>query len=235
MVNLPVVAIYGNSDSGKTELVVRLLEDLIDEGLEVCTVKHSPGEYSLNEEGKDTWRHREAGANLTVFSTKMETTIIIPEERELEEIVGLLSNFSEYDLVIAEGYKDEDVPKVSVGEIEKRKSTVYEYDGDMAALKDRVRTEIELKEIENELPGLDCGRCGYDSCRGLARAIHDGEEELEDCEVREERSVVLEVNGEDVPLENFPADFVEGGLKGMLRALKGVDDEIDSISLEING
>ena len=104
----------------------------------------------------------------------------------------------------------------------------------MDALKGKVRTEIELKEIENELPGLDCSRCGYDSCREFARAIHEGEEEIDGCEVREERSVVLEVNGEDVPLENFPADFVKGGMKGMLRALKGVDDEIDTISLEIN-
>ena len=116
MANLPVVAIYGNSDSGKTELVVGLLESLIEEGLAVCTVKHSPGEHSLDEEGKDTWRHREAGANLTVFSTGIETTIMIPEERELEEIVGLLSNFSEYDLVIAEGYKERMFQKYQLGE-----------------------------------------------------------------------------------------------------------------------
>ncbi|MFW6111929.1 MAG: molybdopterin-guanine dinucleotide biosynthesis protein B [Candidatus Bipolaricaulota bacterium] len=233
MIKPPVVAIYGASDSGKTELVVNLVNDFVEEGLEICTVKHSPGELSLDEEGKDTWRHRQAGSRLTVLATEVETAFLFPEKMKLEGIGDIVDGFGDYDLVIAEGYKDAEVPKIAVGEIDPRCCTLRVYDGNLAALKEEIRGLLEVKEIEAELPGLDCGRCGYDSCNGLSRAIYDGEKDLSHCEVREQHTVNLEVNGERVPLENFPASFVEGGLKGMLGALKGVDEEIDRISLEI--
>lgn len=229
----PVVTIYGNSDSGKTELVVELVEEFIGDGVEVCTIKHSPSKLSLDEEGKDSWRHKKAGSRLTVLATEVETSFLVPHEMKLKEIVGTLERIGDFDLIIAEGYKDSDIPKVAVGNIDPRDNTLHEYDGDFTELKRKISELIDLKEIEDDLPGIDCGRCGYDSCEELASAILEGKKELSDCEVREQRRVNLKVNGEEVPLENFPAQFVEGGLKGMLRSLKGVDDEINQISLEI--
>ncbi|MFB6290745.1 MAG: molybdopterin-guanine dinucleotide biosynthesis protein B [Candidatus Bipolaricaulia bacterium] len=233
MANQPVVAIYGNSDSGKTELVVDLVKEFAEEGLEVCTIKHSPSQLSLDEEGKDTWRHKEAGSLVTVLATEVETSFLVPRKMELEEVEEMLKRIGSFDLVIAEGYKDADAPKVAVGDIDSRDNTLHEYDGDFSELKRKINDLIAVKDLENELPGLDCGRCGYDSCQELAKAIYEEDKELSDCEVREQRMVDLKVNGEDVPLEYFPAQFVEGGLKGMLRALKGVDDEINRVSLEI--
>ncbi len=229
----PVVTIYGNSDSGKTELVVKLVEVFVGEGVEVCTIKHSPSKLRLDEEGKDSWKHKKAGSRLTVLATEVETSFLVPREMKLVEIEETLERIGGFDLIIAEGYKDSDAPKVAVGDIDPRDNTLHEYNGDFPELKRKINDLIDLKGIEDDLPGIDCGRCGYDSCEELARAILQGEKKLSDCEVREQRRVMLKVNGEDVPLENFPAQFVEGGLKGMLRSLKGVDDEIDQISLEI--
>lgn len=228
-----VVAVYGNSDSGKTELVVDLIEDFKEDGLKVCTVKHTPSKVSLDEKGKDSWRHREGGAEMVVFSTEVETDFLFPEEMKIEEIVEAVGKLIDPDLVIAEGYKDEDVPKIAVGDIEERANTLERFDGNREKLNEAIRRELEIKEIEEELPALDCGRCGYDSCRGLAEGIYSGENTLEDCEVREERTVELKVDGEEVPLENFPALMVKEGVKGMLRSLKGVEGEIERVSLEI--
>lgn len=233
MATQPIVSIYGNSNSGKTELVVDLVEEFVEEGLEVCTIKHSPSPLSLDQEGKDTWRHKEAGSRMTVLATEVETSFLVPREMELEEVEDMLERLGGFDLVIAEGYKDADAPKVAVGGIDPRDNTLHEYDGDFFALKRKINDLISVKDLSNDLPGLDCGRCGYDSCHELAKAIYEDDEDLSDCVVREQRMVDLKVNGEDVPLEYFPAQFVEGGLKGMLRALKGVDDEINRISLEI--
>ncbi len=231
----PVVAIYGHSDSGKTGLIVELVRKLDKEGLRVCTVKHSPEGTSLDKEGKDTWRHRQGGSRLTVLSTETETAFLVPGELKLEEIVRALGSLEDPDLVLAEGYKEEDLPKIAVGEIAPRDNTIHRYEGDIAALREVIQQVMEVKEIENELPGLNCGRCGYENCSGLAGAIYHGQEEMDDCVVRKGGRVRLKVDGEEVPLENFPARFVEGGLKGMLGALKGVDDEAESISLEIGG
>ncbi|MFW6190017.1 MAG: molybdopterin-guanine dinucleotide biosynthesis protein B [Candidatus Bipolaricaulota bacterium] len=231
----PVVSVYGNSDSGKTELVVDLIQEFKGDGLKVCTIKHSPSEVSLDEKGKDTWRHREGGAELVAFSTEVETDFLFPKELAIGDILEMVDRMVDPDLVIAEGYKDEDVPKIAVGEIDERENTLDRFDGNRARLKEAIRREIEVKAIEEELPGLDCGRCGYASCRELAEAIHAGDNALEDCEVREGRSVMLEVDGEEIPLENFPALMLEEGLKGMLRSLKGVDGEIERIDLTIDG
>ncbi|MBS3787295.1 molybdopterin-guanine dinucleotide biosynthesis protein B [Candidatus Bipolaricaulota bacterium] len=233
MATPPVVTIYGNSDSGKTGLVGKLIEEFSEDGLEVCTIKHSPGDLSLDKEDKDTWSHKQAGSQLTVLSTDVETSFLVPREMKLEEIVEAMVRIKDPDLVIAEGYKNAEVPKVAVGDIDPRDSTIHEYDGGFSALKGKIYDLIAVKDIENELPGLDCGKCGYVSCNELAEKIYEGDRELSDCKIREQRLVDLKVNGEDVPLEYFPAQVVEGGLKGMLKALKGVDDEINRISLEI--
>ncbi len=230
-----LVAVYGNSDSGKTELVVDLVEEYGENGLDVCTIKHSPSDTSIDERGKDSWRHREAGAKLVVFSSQAETDFILPEEMKLEDIVEHVGDLRDCDLVIAEGYKDRDVPKVAVGEIEAKDGTIARFEGDCDELREAINEELEIKRIEADLPGLDCGRCGYDSCRGLAKAIKEGKNDLSDCEVREEETVELVVDGEEVPLENFPALMLEKGVKGMLKSLKGVGENIDHLSLEIHG
>lgn len=230
-----LVAVYGNSNSGKTELVVDLIEEYGKNGLDVCTIKHSPSDTSIDERGKDSWRHREAGAKLIVFSSEVETDFILPEEMKLEDIVEKVGELQDCDLVIAEGYKDRDVPKVAVGGIEEKNGTIARFEGDRDELREAIDDELELKRIEADLPGLDCGRCGYDSCRGLAKAINEGKNDLSDCEVREEETVELVVDGEEVPLENFPALMLEKGIKGMLRSLKGVDGKMDQVSLKING
>lgn len=229
-----LVAVYGNSDSGKTKLVVDLLEEYGDDGLDVCTIKHSPSDTSMDDRGKDSWRHRRGGAKLIVFSSKVETDFIVPEEMELESIVEKVGNLRDCDLVIAEGYKDRNVPKVAVGEIEEKNGTIACFEGDLKKVKEAIDRELELKRIEADLPNLDCGSCGYDTCRGLAKGIYEGKNDLSDCEVRKEKTVELEVDGEEVPLENFPALMLEKGIKGMLKSLKGVDEDIDHLSVEIN-
>jgi len=230
-----LVAVYGNSDSGKTELVVDLVEEYGKDGLDVCTIKHSPSDTSIDDRGKDSWRHRKGGAKLIVFSSEVETDFILPEEVKLEDIVERVDKLGNCDLVIAEGYKDQDVPKVAVGGIEEKDGTIARFEGDRDKLREAIDRELELRRIEADLPGLDCGRCGYDTCRGLAESIYSGESQLGDCEVREEKTVELKVDGDEVPLENFPALMLEKGVKGMLKSLKGVEESIDQVSLEING
>jgi molybdopterin-guanine dinucleotide biosynthesis protein B len=64
-----VFGIYGNSDSGKTTLIVKLVEQFVKEGYLIATIKQTKKAISMDTKRKDTWRHHGAGAELVVFSS----------------------------------------------------------------------------------------------------------------------------------------------------------------------
>ncbi len=89
----------------------------------------------------------------------------------------------------------------------------------------------DVQEIRAGLPGFDCGRCGY-SCDELAGRITAGDAQASDCEALADDSVELIINGEVVPLTEFPRGFLTGTVLGGVSALKGVD-EVRSLQLRI--
>jgi molybdopterin-guanine dinucleotide biosynthesis protein B len=108
-----VVAVVGLSDSGKTTLVVELITELRRLGLRVGTIKHHPHETDPELPGKDTWKHRRAGAEGTILSTPSVVSMVrsADHDHDPNELVGLLADM---DIVLAEGYKNAKVPKVEV-------------------------------------------------------------------------------------------------------------------------
>jgi len=108
-----VIAIVGPSGSGKTELICRLLPWFENQGLRVAVLKHSH-KLSLGDEGKDTWRCRQAGARLVALAAPgvMQITRYTPEEPPLSQLLAALA--PEADLILVEGYKLSSLPKVAV-------------------------------------------------------------------------------------------------------------------------
>ncbi|MCF8061090.1 MAG: molybdopterin-guanine dinucleotide biosynthesis protein B [Deltaproteobacteria bacterium] len=109
----PIVAVVGLSDSGKTTLMVDLIPEMRRHGLRVGTIKHHPHDLDVELPGKDTWKHRRAGADGTVLSTPSTIAVIRSAGRDHSpaELAGLLADM---DIVLAEGYKNAEVPKVEV-------------------------------------------------------------------------------------------------------------------------
>ncbi|GBD09078.1 Molybdopterin-guanine dinucleotide biosynthesis adapter protein [Candidatus Thermoflexus japonica] len=110
----PVVCMVGRSGSGKTTVLEGLVRIFRGWGLRVGTIKHDPhGEMQWDQPGKDTWRHREAGAELVLgitprwlwLSRRLDRPLTLPDL--LRECEGL-------DLVLAEGFKTAAAPKVEV-------------------------------------------------------------------------------------------------------------------------
>ena len=103
---IPIIAVIGRSKSGKTALVEYLISSLSKEGLKVGTVKHVHNkDFSINTEGKNTWRHSKAGAEVVVSVAPREIAVIKKiknSKPKLEGIVYLLKN-EELDLLILEG------------------------------------------------------------------------------------------------------------------------------------
>lgn len=117
---MKVIGIVGWKNNGKTTLVVRLVEHLVARGLRVSTVKHAHHAVDIDRPGKDTHRHREAGAHEVVLATSARFAIIreLREEPEptLDELLGRLAPV---DLVVVEGFKRFPHPKIEAHRAER--------------------------------------------------------------------------------------------------------------------
>jgi molybdopterin-guanine dinucleotide biosynthesis protein B len=111
---VPLISIVGTSKSGKTTFIERLTPVFRDKGLRIASIKHHHLNFEIDKAGKDTYRHMKAGASTVVLSSPYKIAIIRDVEREvpLKEIVHRY--IEDVDVVITEGYKKEDVPKIEI-------------------------------------------------------------------------------------------------------------------------
>ncbi|GKS65879.1 molybdopterin-guanine dinucleotide biosynthesis protein MobB [Nitrospira sp.] len=112
---VPIVSFIGRSNSGKTTLIERVIPELVKAGYRVATVKHAGHGFDLDTEGKDSWRHRRAGASSVVVVSKGSLALFadVSDELKVEEVRDRFLDAS-YDLIIAEGWKSEGYPKIVV-------------------------------------------------------------------------------------------------------------------------
>jgi molybdopterin-guanine dinucleotide biosynthesis protein MobB len=110
-----VFGLAGWSGSGKTTLVLRLIPELRRRGVGVSTVKHAHHEFDVDQPGKDSYRHREAGA-AEVMVASARRWALMREHRGTAEpsLLELLHAMSPVDLVLVEGFKRHPHPKLEV-------------------------------------------------------------------------------------------------------------------------
>ena len=107
-----MIAIAGKSGSGKTTLLERLIPVLKNRGHRLGTVKHAHKKFELDKKGKDSWRHRQAGAHATLVVSP--DTIALVKDRETDSLRSLTPYLSDMDLIIVEGFKRETMPKIEI-------------------------------------------------------------------------------------------------------------------------
>ena len=110
----PVLALIGKPNCGKTTLIEKLIPALAQKGLRIGTIKHHHGAIRMDTPGKDTWRHKQAGARAVLLSSPTGIGFIqdTTEDTQIEDLAG--HYFQNVDLVIAEGYKWSTLPKIEV-------------------------------------------------------------------------------------------------------------------------
>jgi molybdopterin-guanine dinucleotide biosynthesis adapter protein len=121
---VPIVCFVGKSNSGKTTFIERVIPELVRAGYKVATVKHAGHGFDLDTEGKDSWRHKQAGASSVVILSKGSMAMFadVSDQMKVEDVRDRFLDDS-YDLIIAEGWKHEGYPKIviireQVGEIQ---------------------------------------------------------------------------------------------------------------------
>jgi molybdopterin-guanine dinucleotide biosynthesis protein B len=113
--SIPIVSFVGRSNSGKTTLIERVIPELVLAGYRVATIKHAGHGFDLDTEGKDSWRHKRAGASAVIVVSKGSLAMFadVSSEIRVEELRDRFLDTT-LDLVIAEGWKSGGFPKVVV-------------------------------------------------------------------------------------------------------------------------
>ena len=109
---IPILCFVRRSNSGKTTLIERLIPELVQAGYQVATIKHAGHGFDLDTEGKDSWRHKRAGASAVMVLSKGSLALFsnVSDEIKVEELRDRFLDRS-IDLIIAEGWKSKGYPQ----------------------------------------------------------------------------------------------------------------------------
>ena len=212
-----IVGIVGTKNTGKTVLVTKVVQKLVERGFDVGTVKHTTEGFDI--EGRDTWKHKEAGAQLVVGAGE-ETFLNIGESMELDNILNLMKYVKKLDFVVVEGFKHSRYAKISTSDY-KDDFTIKNVD-----VRDLKPEDIEsLADMIEErsfgiYQSLDCKKCGFENCEAfqMAKISGDAGKDVK-CET-EADDVVLKVDGFAIPMNPFVKGLVRNVVHGMVDSLR---------------
>ena len=201
---IPIISIVGKSDSGKTTLIEKLVPELTRRGYRIATVKHDVHGFEVDREGKDSWRHKKAGAHTVVISSPNKVALIRDVEKDLtlDEIREKL--IQDVDLILSEGYKKDVQPKIEIFRKEKHQEL-------LCTKEDNLITIVSDQTFNIGVPCFD-----LEDMEGLSNFI-----EKTFLRSKRGREISLKVDGKVIPLKPFIKDFLSNAVKGMLTSLKG--------------
>jgi molybdopterin-guanine dinucleotide biosynthesis protein B len=209
----PIVSIVGKSNSGKTGLIEKLVQELKSRGYRVATIKHTRQNLLLDEPGKDSWRHIQAGSDATMISGSDKIMLIKPVNPDisLEEIAHLLGE--DYDIILTEGFKEGDAPKIEVHR--KEVSPPFATVKKLIAIATDEPLETKTRQFT------------LDDIKGLTDLLEQGF-----IKPQSER-VILYVNNAPIALSIFPREIIRNIVTAIASSLKGVK-EIKSVQIFLN-
>jgi molybdopterin-guanine dinucleotide biosynthesis protein B len=153
---MKVIGFAGWSGAGKTTLLTRLIPHLIAKGFRVSTLKHAHHEFDVDVPGKDSWRHREAGAAEVLVSSGKRWALM-HELRGADEpkLPELLARMSLVDLVIVEGFKREPHSKIEVYRAANGKPPLFPEDSHIVGLATDTAFETRLPTAQlDDIPAI---------------------------------------------------------------------------------
>ena len=107
-----IIAIVGKSNSGKTTLLEKLISNLTQKGYKIGSVKHAHDGFDMDREGKDSWRHKKAGAASTLVISQDKIALIKDDTTTYVEKMKFY--LADNDIIIAEGFKKQNFPKIEI-------------------------------------------------------------------------------------------------------------------------
>ncbi|MHA1836268.1 MAG: molybdopterin-guanine dinucleotide biosynthesis protein B [Candidatus Odinarchaeia archaeon] len=207
----PIIAVLGTKDTGKTTLMIKLINHFTAKGFKILSAKHvSHKDIQVDTPNTDSYKLKQAGSKI-VFLLTPQTTVIFKNTNETEFNLNIIDALAskEIDLILLEGFSKWVKNNPNIGKIicytdikEKEKiektisqpiigyysyNTVSKQEEKLNQLINKILNFIEetdkINQILSKLPKLDCKQCGYKNCLELAKMIYQKKEKLEKCQV----------------------------------------------------
>jgi molybdopterin-guanine dinucleotide biosynthesis protein B len=166
---MKVIGLAGWSGAGKTTLLTRVIPHLLGEGLRVSVIKHAHHKFDIDVPGKDSWRHRQAGATEVMVASGQRWALMHELRGEREpRLPDLLARMSRVDLVVVEGYKSEPLRKIEVHRAANGKPLLFPDDAGIVgiATDTMIETRLPTAHLDN-IPAIAA------MMRRLAMSIED--------------------------------------------------------------
>lgn len=151
-----VIGLAGWSGAGKTTLLTRVIPHLKAQGLRVSVIKHAHHKFDIDVPGKDSWRHREAGAEQVLISSAARWALMHELRGEAEPALpDLLAKLSAVDLVVVEGYKADPHRKIEVHRAANGKPLLFPNDKGIVGIASDVPVEAALPVVHlDDIPAV---------------------------------------------------------------------------------
>ncbi|MDE1936999.1 molybdopterin-guanine dinucleotide biosynthesis protein B [Bradyrhizobium sp.] len=166
---MKVIGIAGWSGAGKTTLISRVIPFLRQEGLRVSVIKHAHHGFDVDVPGKDSWVHRQSGAEEVLVSSGKRWALMHELRGAAEpELPELLKKMSPVDLVVIEGFKSEPHPKIEVYREANGKPPLFPHDPAIAGIAADIAVKTTLPVVH------------VDDIAAVAAMIHEYAVRVED-------------------------------------------------------
>ncbi len=146
---MKVIGFAGWSGSGKTTLVERVVAALSARGVVVSLIKHAHHSFDIDHEGKDSWRHRQAGCREVMIGSGRRWSLTHELRDEPEpSLQEMLAHLSPCDIVLVEGFKRATIPKIEVRRVAVREPAFYPEDPHIIAVATDVTLDCGLPQLD---------------------------------------------------------------------------------------
>lgn len=258
----PAVAFVGRHNSGKTTLIVKLIEELVARGVDVGSVKHhSHAGFDIDIPGKDSYRHRHAGASETVIVAPGQMACVKTIEGDLD-CSRIVASMPGHDLVIVEGYRKSGLPTIEImrqgNPADVKAARVFaqgaregwSLDSDFTQIGRRVSDadpgRIDYLDVSEKLPGsatvaiVSDIPCALEAARlyGIPSFGLESVSEIADClersYARPKVTVVIQAGGESRRMGTSKATVSFGGRPLICRLIDRVSSVADELVITTN-
>ena len=223
---MKIVSIVGKKNTGKTSLTVKIIEELTKRGYNVASIKHSHHSIEMDKENTDTWKHKQAGANLVV-GVGSTTFFNARQEMDLNRILFLIKHLDEFDFVIIEGYKSYNYPKIITSPDVRDEYTIKEVDSFSITPKQVSQLADIIEDKGHDIVDtLFANNGGFNNGESIAGEIRKGNLTVNDLDKTQS---YLSIDGKVVGLNRFVSDYLKQNVLGVINTLNLEDFGVSDI------